>query len=213
MADEIQTVRSSRRWFRLSLRTSLLIIAIAAGALGYIVHCENVRRAAEVRIKPLGGNIGWRERGPNWLTRLIGRDVFAVPDEVAFLNEPLSDDDLQALAGLEEARHLLISQNATFTGSGLRHLAQMSNLESLYLYDVPLSDDGLMKLPKLPTLRKIELYATVMTDKSIPFFEQFDYVDEIQIGSESLTKDAVQALDARMPNTKVGWSGQGYGGD
>lgn len=47
----------------------------------------------------------------------------------------------------------------------------------------------------------------------IPFIEQFDYVDKIDVGSESLSKDAVRALDARMPNTNVGWSGQGYGGE
>lgn len=186
--------------------------AIELRRSGYIVHCENTRRAAEERIKPLGGYIGWRERGPGWLTQLIGRDVFAVPDEVAFMNEPLKDDDLKALSGLEEARHLLISQNSAFTGSGLRHLTGMTNLESLYIYDVPLTDDGLSKLPKIPTLRSIELLATILTDKSIPFIEEFDCVDKIDVGSESLSKEAVRALDARMPRTAVGWSGQGYGG-
>lgn len=198
---------------RLSLRTSLLLVAVAALALGYIVNCENTRRAAEERIKPLGGSIGWRERGPAWLTHLIGRDVFAVPDEVVFLNEPLQDDDLEALSGLEEARHLSIVQNSTFTGSGFRHLTGMTNLVSLYVCDVPVTDDGVSKLPKIPTLQRIELLATVMTDKSIPLIEQFDYVDKIDVGSESLSKDAVRALDARMPNTNVGWSGQGYGGE
>lgn len=189
-----------------------MIVAIIAIVLGYIVHRENTRRAAEERIKPLGGYIGWRERGPGWLTQMIGRDVFAVPDEVVFMNEPLHDDDLKALSGLEEARHLSIVQNSTFTGNGFRHLTSMTNLESLYIYDVPITDDGASTLPRIPTLRSIELLATVMTDKSLPFIEQFDYVDKIDLGSESLSKDAVRALDTRLPRTEVGWSGQGYGG-
>ena len=186
---------------------------MAAIALGYIVHQENSRRAAEERIRPLGGAVGWRERGPQWLTRLIGRDLFAVPWEVAFLNEPLKDDDLLALSGLEEAHHLMISQNSTFTGSGLRHLAQMQNLESLYVYDVPLTDDGVANLPKISSLRKIELYATLMTDRVIPLIEEFGFVDEIELGSASLSKLAVKQLDERMPDTTVGWSGQGYGNE
>ena len=213
MANTIQTACAPRRWLRVSLRNAFLLVAIAAVALGCVVHCENTRRAAEERIKPLGGYIGWKERGPKWLTRLVGRDVFALPWEVVFMNEPLHDDDLQALSGLEEARHVSISQNSTFTGSGLRHLARMANLESLYIYDVPLTDDGFAKLPKIPTLRKIEFYATVMTDKSIPLIEEFGYMNEIQVGSDSLTKNAVQSLDVRMPSTTVGWSGQGYGGE
>lgn len=213
MIEATQAVHSSRRWLRLSLRTSLLLVGAAAVVLGYIAHCENVRRAAAERIKPLGGYVAWQERGPRWLTRLIGRDVFATPREVVFMNEPLQDDDLKALSGLEEARHLSISQNSTFTGSGFRHLASMQNLESLYVYDVPLTDEGIANLPKISTLRKIELYATVMTDKSIPLIKEFDYVSEIQVGSDALTRSAVEALDASMPSTRVGWSGQGYGGE
>lgn len=213
MTDAIKMARSHRRWLRVSLRTSLLFIAMAAIALGYIVHQENSRRAAGERIRPLGGVVGWRERGPQWLTSLIGRDLFAVPWEVAFLNEPLKDDDLLALSGLEEAHHLMISGNSTFTGSGLRHLAPMQNLESLYVYDVPLTDDGVANLPKISSLRKIELYATLMTDRVIPLIEEFGYVNEIELGSASLSKLTVKQLDERMPNTTVGWSGQGYGNE
>jgi hypothetical protein len=177
------------------------------------VKLERTRRAGEERIRPLGGSVAWEERGPRWLTRLIGRDVFAVPWEVSFLNEPLQDDDLLALSGLEEARQLIISQNATFTGTGLRHLADMRNLEILYIYDVPITDDGLARLPKIASLRKLEVLATLITDKSLPFIEGFDFVDDVGLGSASLSRLNVQALDERMPRTTVGWSGQGYSGD
>jgi len=40
--------------------------------------------------------------------------------------------------------------------------------------------------------------------------EEFGFVDEIELGSASLSKLAVKQLDERMPDTAVGWSGQGY---
>ena len=213
MDEAAKESRSRFGWPRVSLRTGLLFVALVAVALGFIVKLERTRRAGEERIKPFGGSVAWKERGPRWLTRLVGRDVFAIPWEVSFLNEPLQDDDLLALSGLEETRQLIISQNATFTGTGLRHLEDMQNLERLYIYDVPITDDGLANLPKIASLEKIEAYATRITDKVIPFIEEFDFVDEIQLGSASLSKLKVQELDERMPRTTVGWSGQGYSGD
>jgi hypothetical protein len=161
-----------RRWFFIYTRTILFVIAILAICFAVIVRRDSVRRSAAEKIEVYGGTVTWRKLGPSWLTYLVGRDLFATPFEVGFLNEALPDEAFRCLAGLEETEQLLIMQNDTFTGSGLRYLAEFDNLKRIHVYNAPVTDEGCAQLPELPSLEAVDLLATVITEESFPVFER-----------------------------------------
>lgn len=202
--------RMPSRWFTISIRTLLALLTVVAILVAMVAQRDNSRRSAAEKIKQYGGVVSWRERGPKWLTKLVGRDLFAKPVEIVFVNKPLPDDALASLSGLEEAEQLVIAQNNTFTGHGLRHLRNFKNLRYINLYNVPVTDDGLENLPRLESLEKLDILATKITDKSFQVVGHLNYLSELQLGSEFLDGKKTGQLKQQLPNTKINLSQQPF---
>lgn len=208
---ESKSKTESRRWFfTFSLRTFLILFSGLAVCLSFVVHKDSVRRSAAMNAESYGARVTWKERGPTWLKSLVGRDLFATPHEIGFLNEPLADDDLTSLIGLEDAEQLMIMQNATFSGDGFRHLSEFNKLKWIHVYDAPVTDAGCSHLIGLESLERIELLATLLTKESLPALERIGNLTELSIGSEYLERADADTLRKSMPNTKIRISKQGF---
>jgi len=199
------------RWrFRIRLRTLLVAVTVLCFLCAYVAQQFRTERVAANSLLKAGALVDWELYSPAWLRKLCGFDPFARVKEVSFIDEPVVDRDLRHLQFLPKLREIYIAQNSTFSGTGLRHLAGLNNLTTIYIYDVPLTDAGLRTLPSLPKLERLYVLATAITDDGIKHLRQFSHVKEMQLGSARLSEEAVSRLGAQLPNTQVSWSGQGY---
>lgn len=115
-----------------------------------------------------------RSRGPQWVYRLmwyLGEDAdFLLHDvvKVDFMGEGPLDDSL--VAYLERYPHLesLTATNEHgITGSALRHLHGLTNLEYLDLTLTSLSDEDFLNLANLKKLRVLTINADVWADAGV----------------------------------------------
>src|SRR5262245_51365212 len=136
-----------RRNLKFSVRTLIVLLTAACVWLGYVAYnYQNQQKACRL-IQSIGGNVTWKTTSPEWLARLLGNDPFRYIGEVSFIDVPIRGDDLKALSCLNRLEQINIAQNSTFTGEGLRHLAGLNSLRQIYLYDVPVTDEGIQELP------------------------------------------------------------------
>jgi hypothetical protein len=178
--------------------------------MGYAGYRYRAEHSAAKTIERVGGSVLWKERGPSWLTRLLGKDPFAHVQTVTFVDVQVRDEDLSCTQQMFALEEIYISQNRTFTGTGLQHLNGLDELRIVYLYDVPVTDDGLKTLPNLPNLRELYVLASCISDVGIRHLEQFRMAKVVQLGSDRLTKEAVGKLGEKLPRAQVSWSGQGF---
>ena len=201
-----------RRWLTLSIRSLILLMIVSAIVIAVIANRDHKIRSAVWKIQPYGGHVSWNENGPAFLTKMIGRDVFATPEEIVFIDEPLPDEALELLKGLEGAERITIAQNETFTGQGLQHLAKFRNLKRLYVYDVPVTDEGLRHLPELKSLEELMLYATKLTAESFPELAKHGHASTVAVGSGNFGQDDLEKLNQILPDSKVTISRQPFSG-
>ena len=198
------------RWRSFSLRAMLVLTAVFSVYIASVVRSDLKRRSAADAIAVYGGRVSWEQRGPTWLASLIGRDLYARPKEIGFLNESLPDKALALLDGLQDAEQLLIAQNDTFTGVGFEHLDGFHKLRFLHVYNTPLTDEGVSKLPKLASLERLHLLATTLSDDSLASLESRSELTELFMGSQSLGENVTETLQQMMPKTTIRISRQGY---
>ena len=141
---------AKRRWFRYSLRTFLLVIALLCVWLGIQVNAARRQRDMVAAILRAFGEVHFDYQmvpgksgkpgdfvidrnspppGPAWLREFIGEDYFQTAIGVSLANGPLSESDFARLA---ELRQLLFitSDGAEIVpnGSNHQHLLQDSDL-------------------------------------------------------------------------------------
>lgn len=147
MATETSPEASPRRrnrWLTLSLRALILLVVLAAGAMGWLAYRIRSKRVAVAGIVKAGGILRYRWQSPNgrfepkaapparnWYRDLLGPELF---DEV----------DAVSLTG----------RNAIAL---LPQIAQFPSLKTLSLFDAAVSDADLAVIQGLTELRILHL--------------------------------------------------------
>src|SRR5262245_36553237 len=102
------------------------------------------------------------------LARQIGAVRAGKSDEVQLEHTPLTDDDLQALAELENLRVLLIDDpRSQVTAAGLTHVAGLAKLEHLRLRGEGVDDAALAQIASLKGLRFLNVPRGSFTDAGL----------------------------------------------
>ena len=150
-----------RRWFRFSLRTLLVVIALLCIWLGIITQRANKQRTAVVAVRNAGGKAhyyngyndsgeiltGYRPHGPEWLLNLLGYDYFGDIIEVELDDKQITDELVAQLKNLQELRQLSL-RGVPITESALAQLSELPTLEYLDLALTPITLAGCEKLGK-----------------------------------------------------------------
>ena len=160
-----------RRFFRFSLRTFLILVALIGVGLGVHLHRAKTQQAAVEAIRDYGGWVRYDYQFPTaefdhtdfdpeatspvprWLLDAVGIDFFHSVVQVnlnyttdggmRMENHNPSDEALQHVGKLPEVRVLLLSETQA-TDESLRHIGRLRKLEMLYMWDaVKVSDDEL----------------------------------------------------------------------
>jgi internalin A len=150
------THKPRRRWFQFSLRTLLIIAALAAvGALAWrsYVAPYHQQRKTMTLVEKLGGSYKTAQAGP-WLRRLYGQDFQNVTlVNLADCDDPAAYlDQVTALPALET----LVVGGPAFTDDHLRRLHKLTTLSGLILDSTNVTDSGLAAMRE--ALPQAEVY-------------------------------------------------------
>lgn len=99
--------------------------------------------------------------------------------EVAMRFTNTSDDDLKNLAPLTKLRKLDLSQNGGLTGTGLRDLKGLQDLEELELSICPINDEGMKAVAAFRKLKKLTISGAKITDAGMREIAKLDNLEEL----------------------------------
>jgi len=161
---------------KFSLRLFLIVVGGIGVWLGITVRRANRQARFVQAVRDVNGSIGYRHQAdmdwatdsvfwdssiepsaPQWLRSRIGDEYFQRVDQVWMLDIEINDEWLSKLAAAPNIRTLKLS-GTNVTGTGLRYIRRLRNLELLDLRECPgFSPDGLSNLSSLRSLWALEL--------------------------------------------------------
>jgi hypothetical protein len=162
MPTRLASSRAGWRQLALSVRAAMVLIAILACGLAWVVNLAHTRSEAVRAIRRAGGRVVFEDQvrplgssparpwEPRWLRRLLGEELFRPVTQVTF-HSPFEDrsllDRLRAFPRL----------NALFLDgiddAGLYRLRRLRSLTFLSLRSARVTDAGLVQLRDLDRLR------------------------------------------------------------
>jgi hypothetical protein len=119
-------------------------------------------------------------------------------DLIRLDHNPVADDDLKHLVGLEDKLRRINLSQTTISDQGLAQIAEMKQLEQLRLASPQITDGGVAVLQGLPQLKHLHLIDVPLTDAGlVPLHSlkslQSMYLDGTR-GSEQAMTELVKAL-------------------
>ena len=172
----------SRKYLRMSLRTTMVLILILAVFLGWRVNKARQQARAVAAVKSHGGWVhfdyefvggkltkGREPWAPRWLREILGDEFFREIEYVSLVyddstgkrydNENFSScDDLLALLVRQPGIKKLFLHGTQATDTGLEHVGKMTGLDALYFWDATsITDAGAAHLAGLKNLKKLHI--------------------------------------------------------
>jgi hypothetical protein len=153
-------------WFRYRLRTLLGLMTLAAVGLGgykaYVEPYQIQRRAAEEFVK-LGAQVEYRPTAPRWLRYWFGDRRLSSVVMVKLEHRRFADEELAPLADLPDLERLYLAASSV-TDEGLKHVRSLRRLKRLSLWQTPITDDGMAHLAGLSELQVLDIHRTKITE-------------------------------------------------
>lgn len=169
--------RPKRRWFRFSLRTLFVVVALLCAWLAIETNrAQTQRRAVEMIVRHQGrvvyhhqrpqgtrgaAKLDLEVRAPRWLRDLVGDDYFRSVCGVTLDqpdSAPLTDDDWSLLG-------------------------KLTSLEMLTLHNQTLGDANLESLKHLTKLQVLTMTGGDLTERGIPMIARFEKLWFLQLGT------------------------------
>jgi hypothetical protein len=173
------TTATRWRWFQFRLRTLLVVVTLLSVGLGFYFNSFRQRRAAVAAIEGLGGVMGIRYMGPEWLrSRVKDEKHFWDPAGVHFSSSEhqLSDAEVQSLMPyLRKFQRLrdLSLRGPKITSNAIPLLIPLANkLVYLDLSESTISKGAIVYLQQFPKLRTLRLANTPLTPADIVEFKE-----------------------------------------
>jgi hypothetical protein len=199
---------TSRRWWRYSLRTFLVLVTLFCVWLGIVANRAHVQKSAVEKLTQKGMKIGydyqlsddhpaWKDdpesHVPTWLLNLTGTDFFHTA-KIALTqeNNELTDDDLVIFMQLPKLKAVALVKCDKITDRGLQYLAHLDLIETLMLTGNEIDGNELTFLRHPEKLKQLSLNQTNVTD---------DYAKRIgeMKNLEVLTLTSTKITDAILP--------------
>ncbi len=219
---------SKHRWFRISLRTFLVVLVIVAIAIAWFAHYARQRTAALAAIRQAGGDIRMYAGKPSLLEEWFGAELFGRVDEVDLREGKVDNGLLIHIGVLKELRRLDLS-NADIDDAGVRHIAHLplqelwlqstditdasaatlSKIKSLYFLQLnatSLSDAFLENLQPLPELKDLGMRGTLVTNAGMKYLSRHSNLEQLDVYSTEIDDSGVERLVDCQSLTYLGLS-------
>jgi hypothetical protein len=187
------------RRFRYSLRGLLLVVTVAAIALGWYCHRAREQKRAVESIKALGGHVfyhGGEKNTPAWLwrlSRLVGQDWLLSVTAVNLSRADVEKGDLECLKCLPRLKRLWLSQTG-ITDARLEPVASLRNLRFLHLHRTCVTDAGLARIARLKKLESLYLSNTQVTDAGVRYLKDLSAIRCLHLAETSVTEKSLPHL-------------------
>lgn len=119
-------------------------------------------------------------------------------------NVPVTDAGLERLRSAAGIRRLILNESDV-TGAGLRALVNLPlrrGLTNIGLRGLGITDADLVYLKQFPTLRRIDLSGTRISDTGLKHLEGMK-LDHVSVAGTKVTEQGVTKLQASSPGAKV----------
>jgi Leucine-rich repeat (LRR) protein len=206
----------ARRWFRISIRTLMLLIFILCAWLA--IWTARARRQEEAvrRLIDAGATVRYRHEfdaagnpiptpvvpGPQWMRKIFGNHAFWRVYSVAPGSAiGLRDEDLQPLAQLSTIEQLRLGDKTI--DEGLSNVAELSNLKSLQIDSSHVTDRGLKQLGNLKNLESLSLQYAQVDDEGLRQLAPLAHLNFISLRHTMVTGDGVAWLKQQLPKAYI----------
>ena len=166
-----------RRWFRLSLRATLVLVLLVGGVTGWVTDQIRTQRQAVATIRAAGGRVryDWNQEpiatvkgnpvyrtepaAPAWLRRWLGDELFQHVTTVFVVKAVRPEALPRVLAAVGRLDRLEVFQldRSTGAGDGLQHLRGLRRLRSVSLGGPGVTDAMLATVATIPNLRSLAI--------------------------------------------------------
>lgn len=213
------TLKTPRKWSRLSVRGMMLVVLAVALGLGWQLQRIREQREAVEAVRKFGGWVyydhdfvgdkptpGREPRAPRWLRERLGDEPFQTVRMVSLVYDDLggkrsdnantqsAEHVLEKVARLPGVRELLLCKGQT-TDDGLRYVGRMADLEQLYLWHAGnVTDRGVAHLERLDRLELIHLSSSQITDDSLVMLSGLPRMEKLSLQHNRFTNAGLSRL-------------------
>jgi hypothetical protein len=197
---------SWRRYLRFSVRGLTVLVLVIGVWLAWLVRSAHIQRDAVAAITHAGGKVsydwewsngndipGGKPWAPSWLVSLIGIDYFGNIARVTFT---FTGRELPAahVARLTRLQRLVVYQSP-FGDAGVAHLKGMRNLSELGLIGTQVTDAGLVHLKDLKRLAMLQLSGVQITDGGLEHLKGLTNLSYLTLGATNVTDAGLENLN------------------
>ncbi len=177
------------RWFQFSLRTLLLLTLVLAVLLAtwktsvqpYVAQ----KRAAD-KLAKIGAEIELAPGEPSWMRSLLGEAYTMDVVMVRLEGKEFADRDLAPLADLPQLQRLFLDY-VPITDEGLKQIEHLTNLREISLGKTRVGDAGLAHLAKLRNLQSLDLSGNAITDRGVAHLRGLDKLVTLELSKNRIT--------------------------
>jgi internalin A len=105
----------------------------------------------------------------------------------------ITDRGVKTLAGLGNVTTLFL-QDTPVTDEGMNELVRMKQLERLDLFETRVTDAGLAPLAKLPKLRELDLEGLPITDRGLTILADTNSLESLRLVDTNVTDEGMSIL-------------------
>jgi hypothetical protein len=167
-----------------------LYVSALAGLLAITGCSRSDQETALAALQNAGGTIGYDDEGQ--------------PVSVDLSDTDATDEELAAVGALPGVRSLNCTNARGIKGATLNQLANLHNLETLYLVGTSLDDAGLSGLKDLKSLKTLHLGRTNITDNGLSALDGLTNLQTLSLGNTAVgDAGLVQLRDLRNLSTVI----------
>jgi hypothetical protein len=189
-----------------------VFVLVIAGLLGWFVRGVNTQRDAVKCITKASGGVyysyqrdprsgysDWRRqpRCPRWLLELIGIDCLYSVEGVR-LSVRSKDTALRDVANLTRLRTLSLDSSRDEADGvadiEMINFGRLTALETLAVYDLPLTDAALVNLKGLSHLKALHLSRTKITDAGLMHLRDLPSLQDLNVANTHVSDRSIRAL-------------------
>jgi hypothetical protein len=126
-------------------------------------------------------------------------------EQSAVFEGDIPEAALEQISAWSTLKRLRIDAMSQVTDDGVRHLAALTNLESLAMHNGHrLSNDALKHLQGLARLKELSLFAcSNITDAGLAHLKSITALESLELGQTRVTHQGIALLQERLPNCAI----------
>ena len=204
--------RPWRRFLRFSVRGMIVLVLVTGGWLGWVVRSARIQREAVAAIEKAGGSVdydwewtdgdyiqGKRARWQEWLGDRVGFEYASSVSRVILL-ECDSQPVFSQLRNFDRLEALYLG-GPVMTDDRLVHLERLASLRELRVDTI--GDGGLARIGSLRGLQRLYLFGPKVTDNGLAHLRGLPSLELLWLSNTRVTRVGMFNLRMALPKLMI----------